>query len=46
LIDAALEPRRAEVRRGIVEYLSERIRRLQAKERIKRNSRQKSSAIS
>ena len=30
LIDAALEPKRAEVRRGIVEYLSQRIRRLQS----------------
>ena len=30
LIDAALEPKRAEVRRGIVEYLSARIRRLQS----------------
>ena len=30
LIDAALEPKRAEVRRGVVEYLSERIRRLQS----------------
>jgi len=30
LIDAALEPKRAEVRRGIVQYLSKRIRRLQS----------------
>jgi TetR/AcrR family fatty acid metabolism transcriptional regulator len=30
LIDAALEPKRAEVRRGVVEYLSKRIRRLQS----------------
>lgn len=30
LIDAALEPKRAEVRRGVVEYLSKRTRRLQS----------------
>jgi TetR/AcrR family fatty acid metabolism transcriptional regulator len=30
LIDAALEAKRAEVRRGVVEYLSKRIRRLQS----------------